>query len=202
MALTIPIGFGQYRHEFSLVGDPEPMFCIFGWSSEEGTVDLQAVATGIHNAGKTLQTALCVPTCTLNRTTVTFVPTSVGVTTVAEAFSPQAGGNTGDGLTQNTCYLLKKSTATGGRRGRGRAFWPGVRADQVSDAGIVTAATVASYASNLLTYLNAVKAVAGVGDMVILHDNEVGASLTFAPSPVTQLTMDSRVASQRRRLRR
>jgi hypothetical protein len=202
MTLTIPVGFGQYRHEFSLVGDPEPMFCIFGWSSEEGVVDLPAVALGFHNAGKQLHLGLSVPSCTLNRTTVTFVASAGGGTTVAEAFSPQAGGNTTDGLTQNTAWLIKKATATGGRRGRGRAFWPGVRADQVTDAGVVTAATVASYASNLLTYLNSVKATAGVGDMVILHDDAPGATTLFAPSPVTLLTMDNRVASQRRRLRR
>jgi hypothetical protein len=202
MALTIPIGFGQYRHEFSLLGDPEPMFCIFGWSSEEGVVDLQTVATGIHNAGKVLHSGIAVSTTTLNRTTVTFVPTSEGVTTVSEAFAPQAGGNVVDALTQNTTYLMKKTTATGGRRGRGRAFWPGVRADQVSDAGILTAATVLDYTNKLATYLTSVKAVAGVGDVVVLHDNVVGDANPFVPSPVLSIVMDSRVASQRRRLRR
>ena len=93
----------------------------------------------------------------------------------------------------SVCALVKKETGLRGRHNRGRMYWPGVLAEShVDNAGGITSARVASLqtcADAMLTALAAddaqMSVLDGLGDAV----------------PVTTLTAESIVASQRRRIR-
>jgi hypothetical protein len=110
------------------------------------------------------------------------------------------GGDLGSPTSPNVTYLFKASTNLGGKRGRGRFYLPGVTEGSVSEAGNLggdkrTALTAG--AVDLLTAMDAVTL-----PLAIAHrypEGFIGPKL--APSVVTLLTVDPRVATQRGRLR-
>jgi len=93
----------------------------------------------------------------------------------------------------SVCALIKKNTGFRGRHNRGRMYWPGVLAEShVDNAGGITSARVTSLqtcADHLLT------ALAADGVQMSILDG------TGNAVPVTSLTAESIVASQRRRIR-
>lgn len=103
------------------------------------------------------------------------------------------------GMPPNCDVLVEKNTARGGRRGRGRMFFPFMLSQtEVSEAGIITAGvitTLTTLFNNFRTALNTQQV-----PMHVLHSP--GISATNAPDLVTGLTVDSVIGSQRRRLGR
>jgi len=94
-------------------------------------------------------------------------------------------------------YLALKHTALGGRAGRGRMYIPGVPEAQVGGSGVLEG----TWRANLETGLNTVLAelaLAGA-EPVVLH--QPGSPL-LVPTPITSMTVSTRVATQRQRLRR
>jgi hypothetical protein len=102
-------------------------------------------------------------------------------------------------LPPNVAYLVKKSTALGGRRNRGRFYLPaGFTAEsQVDESGGIATTTVQAWDIRMADFLVALGAGGGYDGMVILHSE-----LPALPTLVTSLTTDARVATQRRRLHR
>lgn len=99
----------------------------------------------------------------------------------------------------NTSLLVRKITARGGRRGRGRMYWPWACAtSEVDEAGTVLAAKVTSAQTRMTTFLSNLNA--NQVPMVILHSP--GLSVPGAPNVVTNLVVDPRIATQRRRVGR
>lgn len=114
--------------------------------------------------------------------------------------------------TPNTCYLVRKSTASGGRRGSGRWFIPGVPEASVEDNGNLGAGIAAAIQTDLTALLN--NMVGSELPLALEHFDETVWELDngqprripvpdTAPDPtlLTALTIDPRVATQRRRLR-
>lgn len=95
----------------------------------------------------------------------------------------------------SNCYLVKKSTLTGGRKGKGRTYFPGVAREGMDGAGLLVGDIVADpepvtgFWNRLLNYL-------GLGDPYLLHTDP-----DDDPSQITAFTMDPRIATQRGRLR-
>lgn len=121
------------------------------------------------------------------------------------------GGDTGSGSDStpmappNVALLVRKQTNTGGRRGRGRMYVPWcLPKGDVNDVGVIDVGAVATRASDAVGWLGNLES-GGSGTfetpMVILHDSS-GAGPEPAPSVVTQLFVDNKVATQRRRLDR
>jgi len=112
---------------------------------------------------------------------------------------------TGAMASPNCALLVKKQTATGGRRGRGRNYIPWVLLDAaVDDVGNVDSGSLAvrqSDAEDWLEDLELGTTGSYATPMVILHDSS-GSGPEPAPSVVTALQVDSRIANQRRRLGR
>ena len=108
---------------------------------------------------------------------------------------------------QNTAYLFRKTTASGGRRNRGRMFVPGVAEGSVSSAGVVTAGDAVAYQAAADAFESAMRI--GGFPLVILHPaipapepKPAPAAIPEAdPTPVTRLVLQPNVATQRRRLR-
>lgn len=93
------------------------------------------------------------------------------------------------------CVLVKKSTNTGGRKGRGRTYFPGVSRGEVDGAGFIVGdlaldpTNVTDFWPDLLSYL-------GLAGAFLLHTSPLD-----DPSEITSFSMDPKVATQRGRLR-
>lgn len=107
------------------------------------------------------------------------------------------GTKSGSPLPTNCAFLASKASITGGRKGRGRTFFPPflIGESGIDGNGIVDSAALAI----LQDYLDATF-LAWTSDApplvpVILHE---GAGL---PAPVTQWELQGQIATQRRRMR-
>jgi hypothetical protein len=107
------------------------------------------------------------------------------------------GGSLTAPCTPNVAFLVRKSTAAGGRAGRGRFYLPGVVEAQVDGAGTIDSITITNLQADLNTFLSSFGAASF--SPVLLHGD--GAPIT-EPLLINALTLDAKVATQRRRLRR
>jgi hypothetical protein len=102
----------------------------------------------------------------------------------------------------NVTYLIKKTTSFAGRRYRGRMYIPFVSITGITQTGSLSGAELTilvARASALLTGL--VGATPNTSELSILHA-ESSLSALPAPTPVTALSAEAVVATQRRRLER
>lgn len=113
----------------------------------------------------------------------------------------QTGGLTSTVGAPNGSMLFRKQTGLRGRRGQGRAYWPYMASEaDISDDGIVAPA-------RLTTINNALQAVttAWQTDQVfqVLLQGDEGTTPPYSPPPtVNGFFCDSKIATQRRRMRR
>jgi hypothetical protein len=99
----------------------------------------------------------------------------------------------------NCAALLHKRTQRGGRRGRGRAFFPWVLDEAtVNEAGQIESGWLANLQEGANNWLAAL--AASERDMVILHSE--GVTSTGLPNTVTSIQVDPLIGTQRRRLGR
>jgi hypothetical protein len=120
--------------------------------------------------------------------------------TGASSFEPASivGTAGSDGLVPNSAYLIHKNTAFGGRKGRGRMYWPGCYGPAIDDAGALAPATVTALTADFATWYTA---LAGLNlQPALLHSESVDESVL--PYAITSFTVDSHIGTQRRRLRR
>lgn len=97
----------------------------------------------------------------------------------------------------NVAVLLRKRTARGGRRGRGRMYLPWwCQETDIDEAGRLTGAAISSRNTAANLFLNTLSGADT--PMVILHSQ--GRTTPGQPNLVTTLTCDPVVATQRRRL--
>jgi hypothetical protein len=203
MTLQIPSGHGRYAHHFTIPGDAEEMIVTGGYEAQGALTGPNDVALAFHNAAKTLVNARLPVQVTLVRTTTTLLVAPGQDPLVGERIDPSNGGRANAFmLTQNTAWLIKKLTAAGGRRNKGRQYWPGVADVSVNDVGVLNTNEVTDWNTALATYLTALQNSAEVERLVIFHTIPVGATSGPPPTTITSLICDSRVATQRRRLRR
>lgn len=131
----------------------------------------------------------------LDSVLVKFGPNETGPS--AEVASSLSGTYSAGGVTPSTCYLIHKNTTLGGHAGKGRLYWPGVPEDEYENDGLINGASLAPLqvdVSTLFTVLN------GIGDgLCLLHGDD---SPISTPTLLTSYTVDPKIATQRRRLRR
>lgn len=128
-----------------------------------------------------------------------FIGSATAVGTSAQASMPS-----------NVAVLLRKTSARGGRRGRGRMFLPWALSDAaVDDTGVILGGVITNLQTRADDFLNNLTLDAGATlatPMVLLH-TESGQDVenptaTGLPNEVTALTVDGLIGSQRRRLAR
>lgn len=188
----IPSGFGQATIPFTLAGYARPAVITYGFQDVLGVDDPSTLAD-IHQARFETNLAAVIDS------TVTIGPTHVQV-------NPGAGVLSGDGTTTevggspderpppNVALLVRKGSLTPGRRGRGRLYLPwAVTETAVNEQGSIDGGTVDDFQEAFNAWL------AGLTTddvpMVILH------TTAGSPATVTSLSVQNRVATQRRRLR-
>lgn len=178
-------------------GDAEPMISTFGVkdNSPGRTPDTVAnlIATAIDNGDITAGEIMCVG---WTYTGFTLTQTLAAGDLVVERPATVDGDNAVSGLPSNCALLIKKLTASGGRRNRGRFYFPAAYLPEatVSSNGDLDNTLVANYQArfdNFLTELSGADL-----PMVVWHEL---APLTG--TVVTTLTVQSKIATQRRRMR-
>lgn len=203
MPLIIPPGFCEIAIEMVNEGDPDPWYVTWGVDSSGAGGDI--VAIGEYNLGAMDPWLhLLSNQCQITGAFVTmgqdgpfpirqFVPTP----------SPRVGLNAGNKLPQNCALLVRKNSAMGGRRARGRFFLPGVLNEgSVDNVGRIGTSDFSPYrdsATEMFSWLQATGPLPNT-PMVILHTSG-GPTPMIDPTPVTSLSTDQVISTQRRRLR-
>lgn len=204
MPLIIPVGYGQAVYEFSLEDDAEPIVTTMGH-------DLSAVSGGAYgDAVDGLMDAFGafvmarIPNVYDLVAVTLYVGQDGGPPAIYESTgTPITGGISSAPLPQNCCQLVRKRTSAAGRRGRGRMYLPPPAEGQVDPQGTISSADVAitqAAVDDWLAELGTPTLGQPAMPPVILHRSE-GAGVEPPPTPVTALTVDGRIATQRRRLR-
>jgi hypothetical protein len=199
-AVYLPEGFGIIRHRFLLDGDPESMYVSYAVKLTDGPFTADAVAQGTHEAWADLWGARGSDKYVLKETT-SEINAGDPDPLVGAYVHDDPGVHSSTLIPQNSSWLVHKSTGFGGRRNKGRMYVPGVFESSVNDIGQVDGTAISDWNGSLATFRTAILAVAGVSALSLLHtpsDDDP----TPTGTDVTALTMDSVIATQRRRLRR
>jgi len=189
--MPIPSGFGQVNYRFSGAGAPSGAEVTFGFTVPGGDDPTTAGGDLITAWNATDMPDLYSLSLTFEEVLVKFGPDATGPSAVTPAGG--AGGLGAAGGPQQA-YLVHKHTALGGRQGRGRFYIPGVAEADVDPSGTILAARITA-ATTILEDFRALVALGG-RELVLLHRDG------STPTAITSMTMDAKVATQRRRNRR
>ena len=195
--MIIPTGFAQANLQFTGSALPHGAEVTIG-------LELDSFAGGPDAAANAVANNFAIAT-DLWATTSTMITLS----NVHVKYGPNATGAAGDYATSlngtyastdqvpQAAYLIRKNTATGGRQGQGRLFWPGVPLQDTDEAGFLE--------TNLISGQND-----GWSDVMakFLADGFIPVLLRAEDSPlqlpvsITSFSCQPQIATQRRRLRR
>ena len=194
--MIIPDGFAQVNYRFTGAGVPTGAECTIGLDLASTSVDpdvLGDTAAGwVDDAGIAAVMSIHV---TLSSVLVKFGPNETGPSAVSAA--DLDGTYSSSDVTPASSYLIHKNTAFGGRAGRGRMYWPGA----VLQEADVTGTFAGTFLTAMGTAFGALYTqITGDGFVPVLLHGE-GSQLT-TPTPLISITADSKIATQRRRLRR
>jgi len=204
MALIIPDGYAQVLVPLKHANLARSAACTFGVNMASWTESDQDLCDAICQAWETAWDEWLDSQVTIGPV-VLRVGQSSGDPLTVIGTTTQAGANTDAQSPPNVALLVKKASATGGRRGRGRMYLPWTcQEDAVDEVGNIGGASLSAFqvsASAFYTDLGTGVTGTDPSPMVILHDSS-GAGVEPGPSLVTALNVDSRIATQRRRLGR
>lgn len=207
----IPEDYGQATCVFTGVNLPHNGAIVFGFKNI-GSQSASACATDVFNCMGGVVDNMCSSDVQLDHVDVKLGPNDTGGQGTSSG-TPVVGAVGNATMAPGTAVLVEKSCLEGGRRARGRMYWPGVYEGWVGDQGLLESGIVAQVNGFMLT-LRAALTTVDV-PMYILHSpsytwviqngqpRRVYDSPAGLPEPyfVTDLTCDPRVATQRRRNR-
>lgn len=195
MGVIIPEGFGQASLLFGLAGKPDEMVVTFGYIA--GGIAPSAtpgeILTSWTGSGKPFFGAAMMTGWTVKGVRTTEM-TSTGPL-VYQHMAAVVGTASGATAPPNCAVLVRKLTARGGRKGRGRMFLPPcVRTETDIDAlGNFDAAWASAFDAKLA--LSLADMVTTGNNMYLLHEDGT------APNEVTALSTQLLLGTQRRRMR-
>lgn len=196
MGVIIPLNEAQVTLVFTCVGQVRECVTTFGVRPDvigatafQIATDVRAlyVASNLGVAG-TFSSSWTWKSIRVSKMTTTGVQ-------FAEIATPVVGTQTANTVPIGTAILIKKITQNGGRRHRGRMFWPPVAFNEsiISPAGVIATAELAAEQTKWTNFATSLSS--GDYPMVIFHDDGSPSTL------VSSLVLDSLCATQRRRMR-
>lgn len=200
MALIIPSGYAQVLIPIYHVSGANPALVTHGISGADpifaGAQADEITTLFTATFGTQLDAG-----CGIGPTSLVIGTGVSGENFVVTGTGQGSGAVTGETMPPNVSLLVRKTTARGGRRGRGRMYLPWVlRDDGVDDVGNVNSGPLANLQTAADDYLTGLLALSDPAPMVILH-SAGGSTAPGTPNAVTGLVVDQRIATQRRRLR-
>lgn len=190
----IPEDYAEASLRFTVPGSGSPAYVVIGLDPADPS-DPAAIAESVFDKFTDTNSVmeLLSNDVVLNLVRVV-VGQSGGPDLVGEHVELAVGGDDDDSAPPQVTFLVQKRTGFVGRAFQGRSYLPGVAEGAVADDGQVASGKQAAMAVALPNWLNGL--IAADNPMVLLHTDAA-----LPPTPVTQLLLDSRVATQRRRLR-
>ena len=197
MGVIIPVGFGIAKLRWKIITAPDEQITTFGYANNgtnSAQADADAIWTAFQASGRPGNPANYSTKYHCKGTEVTLM-TGTGPIG-AEHTVTIIGTGTGTPLTSNTAVLLKKVTARGGRKGRGRMFIPGIGVSEidVDESGIIGVTQIGILQGIWAAFFAALPAQ---GILPVLLHSDGG-----APDSITSVNIEGTVATQRRRMRR
>lgn len=189
--MNIPTGFAQVNYFFSgaLPHGAQVTFGIENPNHEPPSVLIENMGS-VYNQWIRPHAS--------NQTTMSGILVKCGPNDTG-ASAEQAYGSTGlkiaGDILPNVALLVRKQTLLGGRKGRGRNYWPILGESNIENGGGVLAGFRTEMQDAMDSFLAAM--LDPEHGMFLLH-NDPG----MAPSRVVKLNVDGMIATQRRRLRK
>lgn len=195
--MPIPVGWCEVWFQYQIVGDNEPMYTHLAYSTTD-VPDQAAIDAGFAQFQTVFKTQTTSDSILVGGHVL--IGSDPGTVRWESSLTPVVGTVSGVNVPQNTAFLARKQTNQGGRRNRGRMYFPGVPESSCTGAGVVPIATVTAFNSCLQSLLigGSIHTAFGfLGQAALLHQ-----SGSQTPTEVVDLQCQRVVATQRRRLRR
>lgn len=197
MGVIVPVGGSNAVMRWSLLGDSEPMVCTLGIIDElvtDDPVDIAGrFATAFAASGVSDNIDLGQGWSRMTSFVTTIL--SSGPVTV-EAGTAVANTGTHSTPPNNCAYLIRKQTALGGRRNRGRMFVPPYRWPEtdVTPNGVLGTSQVTTMQAEWTSFMTQL-ATQDLSPVIWHEDGSAG-------TQITGLVVQPRMATQRTRMRR
>jgi hypothetical protein len=198
MGVIVPEGMAQVAMSWSCTGNTSEKIMTIGINPDfSGGDDPTEIADRIYS-GMVGSAAPVFASNMFDEWTFNGVSASLMTSTgplVGQHIDPIPGTLSGMGVPLNSAVLLKKNTGLGGRKQRGRMYWPptGLASANVTTAGEINSTLVGIFVDNWIeAFSNWLD-----NDCVpmLFHSDATAAT------PITGLTVESVLATQRRRMR-
>lgn len=196
MAIVIPEDYGLATFKWSSAASGRIYNTTVGFAAPDlltAATGLGNVVTGLQGAGEIFNAAQMLLGYSFVGADATYV-NELGPQMLSAAANV-SGTKSGEPVPPNCAFLATKRTARGGRRGRGRFFLPPVWVPEheINAAGVISSGQV-TIVQLLLEGLIAEMSAQDI-PAVLLHSDG------GTPDEITGVTVQSRLATQRRRLR-
>lgn len=165
--------------------EADSVFGVIDNLATRGPIDICEAIEGTVSA--TILQAVC------GETVLTRVSAEDGAGNIASLETTHAGGASGDQAPPNVTYLIKKLTGLSGRRNQGRMYLPGPPEGAITAGGSLSGPGRAAAQDAVNDWVAALDGV-DLG-LILLHSDSSVATSIYA------LSVESKVATQRRRLR-
>lgn len=196
--MIIPPGYALWLMTYRFEGDSEEMIATCGVDVGEWGGDFINGVDWLHSEWNDVINASLGDTVTYGPDRLVVGQDGGDPLTYSGALS-DVGAVSAFPMWPNSAVLIQKRTAVGGRRNRGRFYQPGFSIrNQITAAGVIDPDYLFDLQTNIDLFMTHVNAGTGFQstDLVVLHS-----SAPSTPAVITSLTADSKVATQRRRLR-
>lgn len=195
MGVQIPVGFAQMYLRWRLSGDPQDQVVTIGVNGPAGVPVAQWPNVMAGNlTARALTTAAGMQQGWTWLGLAMDYQTATGIIRYEDPVAV-VGTNAGTGLPSNCALLVSKITALGGRKYRGRNFWPAayLYESSVDQRGVIAPASLAALQTSMSGFLT--DCAADDMELVLLHSGPE------VPTPIVGLVVDDMISTQRRRMR-
>ncbi len=200
----IPAGYAVAALKWRCLGDPDDMISTIGLDVVSASTPTPSeVANLVSTAWLSAWPASILSNLyTFLGTDVTFGP-QPGEGPSGQDVRAVVGTITTPPPASNTALLIKKLTALGGRRNRGRMYLPAGNTEEqaIDHNGMIQTAAVPVYQTRMDSFYSALVASAPTLQPVILHGPTVAGVAPAEPTVMTGFSAQPQVATHRRRMR-
>lgn len=199
MPMILEPWIGEYSCAFKNANVPRPAYVTFGIDFRTKSSDPQGALTTLHSAFTTAVRAVLDADVTMGPGVVRLGQPTPDPPLLLTSAVFSAGTMAQNSLPANVAVLVTKITAKGGRRNRGRLYFPWLlTSTPVNEAGIISSSSV----TVIQTALNGFMTGLGTNSTPMVINHSLGKSAVPSATPVTALIVSNLIGTQRRRLGR
>lgn len=190
MSARVPVNFFETTMHFTQSGQSGDIVCSLGWAGADSSSppDFSGVADALGGLQGNVSAGSVMSSISFN------LGSSAADNPVHDEAVDFPGLASGEVLTLASCILVQKRSLSGGRRFRGRCFYPGVERNGVTSDGIIDSSVVTGLQTNWDTMVTDMQALGYAPNL--FHQ-----TAPFTPTGVSAFVVQNKIATQRTRLR-